>query len=307
MRRSARAAAPAPAITLARLTQGLRLTTALCSVFVLPVLSTTTAWALPQGGVVETGKAKIITKPTKVIIIQKTPSVVVDWNSFNVGAGEKVVVKQAAPTWTELNRVTGGGGASVINGKVNALGTVAISNPSGITFGPAAKVTVGSLIATSANIRSQDFTAGNYNFNIAGHPDAAVINQGTITVAQGGLAALVAPGVQNSGVINAHLGKVALAAGNGFAVDLHGDRLINFAVDFKVSRPPGAPTASRWPPRSRTAARSGPTAAWCRSPPTRRAASSPTPSTCRASCRRSRWRCRTARSCSTAAPAAACR
>ena len=233
VRRKARVHA-AETITLARLSQGLRLTTALCSVFVLPVLSPATAWALPQGGVVEAGKAKIITKPTKVIIIQKTPSVVVDWNSFNVGAGEKVVIKQAAPTWTELNRVTGGGGASVINGKVNALGTVAISNPSGITFGPAAKVTVGSVIATSANIRSQDFTAGNYNFNIAGHPDAAVINQGTITVAQGGLAALVAPGVQNSGVINAHLGKVALAAGNGFAVDLHGDRLINFAVDSKV-------------------------------------------------------------------------
>ena len=232
-RRSAHTRAP-ETVTLARLSQGLRLTTALCSVFVLPVLSTTTAWALPQGGVVEAGKAKIITKPTKVIIIQKTPSVVVDWNSFNVGAGEKVVIKQAAPTWTELNRVTGGGGASVINGKVNALGTVAISNPSGVTFGPAAKVTVGSLIATSSNIRNQDFTAGNYNFNIAGHPDAAIINQGTISVSQGGLAALVAPGVQNSGVINARLGKVALAAGNGFAVDLHGDRLINFAVDSKV-------------------------------------------------------------------------
>ena len=64
--------------TLAGLMQGLRLTTALCSVFALPVLSPATAWALPQGGVVEAGTAKIITKPNKVVIIDKTPSVVID-------------------------------------------------------------------------------------------------------------------------------------------------------------------------------------------------------------------------------------
>ena len=198
-RRGVRTAADATSSALlrrpavARLTQGLRLTTALCSVLVtLPVLSSGTAWALPQDGVVATGAAKIVTKPTKVIIIQKTPSVVIDWKSFNIAAGEKVVIKQHAASWTALNRVTGGGGASMINGSLSAMGMVAISNPAGMTFGAAARINVGSLIATSSNIRNEDFVAGKYNFNIAGHPDAAIINQGTITVAEGGLAVFVA-------------------------------------------------------------------------------------------------------------------
>jgi filamentous hemagglutinin family protein len=129
---------------LARLTQGLRLTTALCSVLVvLPVLSSGTAWALPQDGVVATGTAKIVTKPTKVIIIQKTPSVVIDWKSFNIATGERVVIKQHDASWTALNRVTGGGGASMINGSLSAMGTVAISNPAVMTFGAAARINVG--------------------------------------------------------------------------------------------------------------------------------------------------------------------
>ena len=43
--------------------------------------------------------------------------------------------------------------------------------------------------------------------------------------------ALVAPGVENAGVIRAELGRVVLASGNAFTLDLYGDKLVRLVVD----------------------------------------------------------------------------
>ena len=61
-----------------------------------------------------------------------------------------------------------------------------------------------------------------------------MVNAGTITVADHGLAALVAPGTQNSGVITAKFGRVMLAGAQTFTVDLYGDGLLSFDVTSKV-------------------------------------------------------------------------
>src|ERR1700681_3595842 len=76
---------------------------------------------------------------------------------------------------------------------------------------------------------------GQYNFNISGNPSASVVNQGAITAASGGFAALVAPGVRNSGTITATLGTVGLAAGNAFTLDFYGDRLITLALNDQIA------------------------------------------------------------------------
>ena len=74
----------------------------------------------------------------------------------------------------------------------------------------------------------------NYNFDIPSSFSNTIVNQGTITAAEGGLVAFVAPGVQNLGVINARLGKVSLASGKTFTLDFYGDQLINLGIDSKV-------------------------------------------------------------------------
>ena len=61
-----------------------------------------------------------------------------------------------------------------------------------------------------------------------------MVNRGTINVAQGGLLAFVAPGVENSGIINAKLGQVSLSSGKTFTLDLYGDKLVSLGVDSKV-------------------------------------------------------------------------
>ena len=77
--------------------------------------------------------------------------------------------------------------------------------------------------------------AGRLKFDQVVNRNAVIVNRGEITAAAGGLVALVAPGVENSGVIRAELGRVVLASGNAFTLDLFGDKLVTFAVDDKVA------------------------------------------------------------------------
>ena len=78
---------------------------------------------------------------------------------------------------------------------------------------------------------------GDSKLTLSNFGDGSVINNGTINVADAGLAAFVAPSVENNGVINAKLGKVALASGGTSAtVDLYGDDLVEIALDQQTTK-----------------------------------------------------------------------
>ena len=126
--------------------------------------------------------------------------------------------------------MTGGLGPSEILGTLTANGRVFLVNRDGILFGARRVVNTAGFLATTSDIKNADFMAGRYNFNIPGRPDASIVNMGTITATSGGFAALVAPGVRNSGTITAKLGTVALASGNSFTLDFYGDKLITLGV-----------------------------------------------------------------------------
>ena len=102
-----------------------------------------------------------------------------------------------------LNRVTGGMGPSTIDGTLTANGRVFIINRDGMLFGRNAVINTAGFLATTHDIRNADFMAGRMNFNIPGRPDASIVNLGSITASSHGFAALVAPGVRNSGTITA--------------------------------------------------------------------------------------------------------
>jgi filamentous hemagglutinin family protein len=187
------------------------------------------AVAAPGGGNVVAGQATIAQQGSTTQVKQASQRAVVNWQSFNVGPAEAVVFNQPNSSAAILNRVAGD--ASQILGRMSANGQVYLVNPNGIVFGRTAQVDVGSLLATTSNISNSDFMAGRLRFTEAGQPGAVVRNEGRITVAQGGFAALVAPGAANAGVIVARLGKVSLAAGEAFVLDLRGDSLVNIVVD----------------------------------------------------------------------------
>lgn len=190
-------------------------------------------FALPTGGTVQAGSATI-NQPSsqKMIIQQTTEKAIIDWQGFGIGSAEQVDF-QLSQGGVTLNRVTGND-VSQIFGKLTSNGDLWLINPNGILFGANSQVDVHGLLATTSDISNADFLSSNYNFGIPSSLSATVVNQGSITAAEGGLVALVAPGVQNMGVITARLGKVSLVSGTTFTVDLYGDQLINLGVDSKV-------------------------------------------------------------------------
>src|SRR5215813_11301063 len=194
------------------------------------------AVAGPTGGVVVGGGATIKDPGTRnVTIDQWTQRAIINWHTFNIGTGETTHFNQPNAQAVVLNRVTGGLGPSQIDGMLTANGRVFVINRDGILFGSNAVVNTAGFLATTSDIKNSDFMAGKYNFNIPGRPDASIVNKGTITAHSAGFAALVAPGVRNTGTITATLGTVGLAAGNGFTLDMYGDKLITLAVGDSVA------------------------------------------------------------------------
>jgi filamentous hemagglutinin family protein len=194
------------------------------------------ALALPQGGVVTQGAALIQQEsPTKLNIHQSSDRAIINWHSFSIGAPEWVNFQQPSSTSATLNRVTGNTPSSIA-GKLTANGQIFLINPNGIAFLPTAQVDVAGLVASTLNIKDSDFMRGVWRFEqMPGKPPASVTNEGLITVKEAGFAALVAPAVQNSGVISARLGKVVLASGTTVSLDFYGDGLLSVTVDPQLA------------------------------------------------------------------------
>ena len=195
----------------------------------LPVYSQLPPNTLPAGGVVAAGAAVISSAGAAMRVDQASQKAVIDWQSFNIGRDASVVFHQPSATSIVLNRVGADGGRSLIDGRLSANGQVWLLNPGGMLFGPSARVDVGGLLASSLKLGNGDFLAGNYRFTRDGV--GSVVNQGSLTAADGGYIALMAPEVRNEGVIAARLGAVALASGDELRLDLSGDRLIELRVD----------------------------------------------------------------------------
>ncbi len=194
------------------------------------------AVANPLGSQVVGGAANVQGQGTSAVTVtQSTDKAIINWQSFNIGSGQTTQFVQPNASSVTLNRVTGNMGASAIDGTLTANGRVFLVNPDGILFGAGSKINTGSFLATTNDIRNGDFMAGRYQFNIPGRPDASITNLGTITAQNGGFAALVAPGVRNTGTITANFGTVGLAAGNNFSLDFYGDRLITLGINDSIA------------------------------------------------------------------------
>ncbi|QSN64966.1 filamentous hemagglutinin N-terminal domain-containing protein (plasmid) [Caballeronia sp. M1242] len=176
------------------------------------------AQALPTGGQVTAGQASISQNSNTMTINQGTQRAVIDWNSFNVGAGNTVQFNQPNAQSQALNRVTSGG-ASNIQGSLLANGQVLIQNANGVLFGKGSVVNVGSLLATTKAINPDAFMAGGPLQLSSTGTNASVQNDGSIQAQ--GYVTLVGDQVRNTGSINtAQGGQVVLAAGDSATVAL---------------------------------------------------------------------------------------
>ncbi|MEZ5593178.1 MAG: filamentous hemagglutinin N-terminal domain-containing protein [Gammaproteobacteria bacterium] len=170
------------------------------------------AWALPTGGQVVDGQAEIVYSERTVTITQHTAHLHIEWEHFDISTDESVTLIQPEPDATAWLGVvahgSGDGGSSTIDGTLSANGQVLISAANGLALGPASVVTAQSLLLTSLDSHPGCFVnVQHLELNRPGNPTAMISNAGTITtVATYGLAALIAPGVDNSGRIDAPQG-----------------------------------------------------------------------------------------------------
>ena len=195
--------------------------------------------AHPAGGVVVGGSASISQSANTTTIDQTTQRAAVNWQGFDVGSQQTVQFTQPNANAATLNSVVGPN-PSQIAGKIDANGQVVLVNQSGVTFYNGAQVNTASLVVSAAGVSNMRkfINGGALGFDQAGSPNAQINNAGMITIREAGLAALVAPSVVNSGIINARLGQVVLAGAKTATLDLAGDHLLSFAVTGKVTQTP---------------------------------------------------------------------
>ncbi|MEX0285260.1 MAG: beta strand repeat-containing protein, partial [Paracoccaceae bacterium] len=188
-------------------------------------------WAndLPTGANVAAGTVGIQTPSAQQLIInQSSTGAVVNWDSFSVGQGARVDIRQPSAQSAILNRVTGNT-TSAIHGQINANGQVHVVNPNGVFIGPNGRINTGGFVASTLDIFNDDFLRGNYSYRGTNRPEA-VENQGQISIVPGGYAALIGGQVRNSGLISVPLGRVGLAAGAQVTLDFTGDQFLQVGL-----------------------------------------------------------------------------
>ncbi|MBI4293123.1 MAG: filamentous hemagglutinin N-terminal domain-containing protein, partial [Betaproteobacteria bacterium] len=147
----------------------------------------------------------------KTLSITNSPNAIIRWQGFSIGADEVTRFIQQSAASSVLNRVTGAESSAIL-GQLLSNGRVYLINPNGIFIGGGAVIDVAGFLASSLSHSDSDFLAGKFRFNEqvgAGR----VVNQGTIKTQTGGMVYLIAPNVENNGVITSPTGEVILAAG----------------------------------------------------------------------------------------------
>lgn len=200
--------------------------------------------ALPQlqlknPGVLPAGISALDTSiQNKLVIRQNQPQVIIDWDSFNIGADAWTHFDQQGNAgWAALNRIWDKDPTQIF-GKLTADGKIYLINQNGILFGPGSKVNVNTLVASALNIKDDifknfdpnypnnkvlTFQLENYQKDIDSNrvidPLAIVSNFGEINAGQGvGSIFLIAPRVENYALLNAPLGQIGLVAGTNVAL-----------------------------------------------------------------------------------------
>jgi filamentous hemagglutinin family protein len=176
--------------------------------------------ANPVNPAVVAGEASVSGLGTdRVTIQQASQHAIIHWGQFNIAPNEVTSFLQPMGG-VALNRIYDAH-PSLINGALNATGTVFLLNPNGVLFGQNAQVNVGGLVASTLHLSDADFLAGSYRFGgVArqlGLGDTAlngmVRNEGQINAGPFG-AYLFAHNVENAGIIRSPEGHIALVAGS---------------------------------------------------------------------------------------------
>ncbi len=194
------------------------------------------AQALPTGNQ-QVGSGTHTATPSGNTLTVTTPGrAVISWGSFNIGRGEAVNFQNGGAV---LNYVRSGGGASRLDGALNAINPLVLINNQGITVGSTAVISVPSILLTSGTLTSdgvEKFLTGAAYGNGLNAPlisivmadgDGPVQVDGSIRSTNGGGIGLVAPSVT--------IGPSATIVTRGFRTPSTGTDGVNTTVNGVVA------------------------------------------------------------------------
>lgn len=179
-------------------------------------------------GFVTSGAASAATAGSTLTVNQASQSATLNWQSFNIAAGNTVRFLQPGTGAVALNQIWDSSPTQIF-GALDANGHVFLINQNGIVFGTGAQVNVGGLVASTLNIASaavahglaypgsqgeasfQPFTDSSGNPLPSGN---VTVQQGaTLQAADGGQIYMFGTNVTNLGTIQTPGGQTILAAG----------------------------------------------------------------------------------------------
>lgn len=175
--------------------------------------------ANPTGGTVTQGSATFSSSGSTFNINQTSANAFINWNSFNIGAGETVNFNQpgaSSVTFNQINDVN----PSQILGNLNANGYVVLENANGFYIGGQAVLNAHGLVMTTATTPAVNLSDGGpWSFD-APPPAAKIQNYGQINITGGGTAYLIAADIVNGGTITAPNGHIGLYDGETVLVSM---------------------------------------------------------------------------------------
>ncbi|MCP4876393.1 MAG: filamentous hemagglutinin N-terminal domain-containing protein, partial [Gammaproteobacteria bacterium] len=185
------------------------------------------ALANPDGPQVVSGSATFSQPNANTLNVTNSHNAIINWQGFNIGAGQTTNFIQPSRNSAVLNRVMSNN-PSRIYGNLNSNGKVFLINQHGLMIGAGARINTAGFYGSTLNITNEDFLKGKLNFNGGGF--GGIQNHGYIHAGPGGNVVLIAPDIENGGVIEVDNGNVILAAGESILITSLNDASIEFDV-----------------------------------------------------------------------------
>src|SRR5882757_11450984 len=139
--------------------------------------------ANPTGMTVGRGSASVHQSGSQ-LTVTAAQNAILNWQSFNIAAGETTTFVQPSSTSIVWNRINDGS-PSQIYGSLQANGVVVLLNSSGFYFGPNSFVSAAGLVVSTANCTPPQNAGGAWVFN-GPPPLVSIVNYGQIKIGNGG-------------------------------------------------------------------------------------------------------------------------
>jgi filamentous hemagglutinin family protein len=148
-----------------------------------------------------------------MLTIKNTPNAIIEWQKFNIAKDETTRFQQETTKSTVLNRVSGIDPSQIL-GQLSSNGRVFLINKNGLLVGKDARIDTAGFVASTLDIKNDDFINGRYRFN----GDSGKIAVEGMIRSQNGDVFLISPDIKNSGLIESSNGNVVLAAGKSVEI-----------------------------------------------------------------------------------------